>query len=531
MIRVSCRFNFHNAFHMSGKSASFAGKVLQRERTTRRIKAATRLAQPAAGTMKDELQPSLQREFTLSALRAGIRVDGRPLDASRIARIELGPAHGQAYISLGRTVAVASASAEAVSPYQDRPAEGSININVELSAASSEAAALEFAVHGAQPASDRASMMLRGIVERVIRDSRALDTEALCILVGKKVWAVTIDVAVVDAAGNAVDAAHLAAMAALLHARRNDVSISGTDVHVHPYSEREPLPLPIHHVPLTVSYALFAATTQFPDDIAVLDPLAAEELASDGALTVAMNSNGEVCGLHKAGGLPLDPSLVVRCAQVASERVVQLTELLNKALKDSTAKHHPLSVARPVLVAPEPTAIAPASSMKKGREHSMQEPDTGAETTTQDEAKQSSSDPKSGSYSNVSGLSSWNAVRVNDAPPPVHPVKTSAPTKSVTQTDTVVGNNRLSDLNSSAGLSSASLHTLIQNPQMKAIESPRFRRDLSNKPIAQVEAKNNDSNVSDESSSDDSDEDLMAAVISKPRGGYSRKKASINTSR
>lgn len=476
--------------------------------------------------MKDELQPNLQRDFTLSSLRAGVRIDGRPLDSSRNVRIELGPAHGRAHVSLGRTIAVASASAEAVAPNPDRPAEGTIGINVEYSAASSEAAALDFAVLGAQPATDRASMMLRGTVEKVIRESRALDTEALCILIGKKVWAVSVHVFVIDAAGNAVDAAHLAAVAALLHARRNDVSISGTDVHIHPFSEREPLPLPIHHVPLTVTYALFAATSQFPDDVAVLDPLTAEESASDGALTVAMNSNGEVCGLHKAGGLPVEANLVMRCAHVAAERVVQLTHLLDKALQDSTAKHHPLSIARQVLVAPEPSATPS---------------DSASQTLDSGDARMrgSGGNKALGAQGNVHGIanggSSWNAIPVQEAPPPA--------------LDSSMHDNMSREEHSKPGNFAENLDPDHPSPAPSKSHSSREAARVLGKDTvteagrskswqfaAQQADMDDDKNInavshsSSGSSSDDSDEDLMAAVISKPRGGSSKSKT-IDTGR
>ena len=48
-----------------------------------------------------------------------------------------------------------------------------------------------------------------------IRDARALDVEALCIVPGERVWAVRADVRIVDLSGNAPDACALAAIAAL----------------------------------------------------------------------------------------------------------------------------------------------------------------------------------------------------------------------------------------------------------------------------------------------------------------------------
>jgi exosome complex component RRP45 len=452
--------------------------------------------------MKDELQINLQRQFAVAALRAGVRIDGRALDASRQIKITLGPAHGQAHVSLGSTVALASTIVEAVTPYSDRPSEGTLAISVELSPAASEAAALEFAVHGSHPPADRVAMALRGSVERVIRDSRAVDTEALCILAGKKVWAVSVDVSIVDAAGNCADAVHLAAMAALLHARRNDVSISGTDIHIHPFSEREPLPLPVHHIPLTITYALFAGTNDFLDDIAAMDPCLEEELACDGVVTVALNAHGEVCGLHKAGGLPVDPKLVSRCASVAADRVVALTELLNKSLHESSVKHHPLAAVRPVLIAPEPTAIVPE---RREGATSGKKPSRAADAADCDVEMP---------LATFEGCAStWNAVPVSESLPP--PVLVEKPTLSTT---TKNGNGQ-SGL-PAGDFAASAFRALEQRADPSAPLPDRNSKGGLQKTSAAPPAVAEDSMDSENS---DSDEDLLAAVIAKPKGGGARR--------
>lgn len=76
----------------------------------------------------------------------------------------------------------------------------------------------------------------------------------------RQVWAVRVDVLVLDHGGNLTDACALAALAALLAFRRPEVSVGGADgqqLTVHPPAEREPVPLSIHHLPLAVTFALF----------------------------------------------------------------------------------------------------------------------------------------------------------------------------------------------------------------------------------------------------------------------------------
>eukprot|EP00951_Prasinocladus_malaysianus_P011400 scaffold84100_cov31-Prasinocladus_malaysianus.AAC.1 len=79
------------------------------------------------------------------------------------------------------------------------------------------------------------------IIERSLRDSRALDTESLVVLSGMKVWHVKCDIHVLDHDGNLTDACALAALAALTAFRRPDVTIGGAtgkEITIHPAEVR-----------------------------------------------------------------------------------------------------------------------------------------------------------------------------------------------------------------------------------------------------------------------------------------------------
>jgi exosome complex component RRP45 len=54
-----------------------------------------------------------------------------------------------------------------------------------------------------------------------------------------------------------VDAASVAALTALSHFRHPDVTITGEETVIHDPSEKEPIPLSLHHFPVCVSYAVF----------------------------------------------------------------------------------------------------------------------------------------------------------------------------------------------------------------------------------------------------------------------------------
>lgn len=300
-----------------------------------------------------------ERRFATDCIDDGQRLDGRKLTDPRPVSIQLGPSWGFAEVSLEQTQAIASTTVEAVTPASDRPSEGSLSISIDTSPASSETAARDALQRNPSHSHHHhtASLEIRHAIESFVRDSRALDTEALCILQGVKVWNVRVNVDVVNDDGNATDVAMLAVMASLLHARRPDVTVTGREVRVHSMDEREAVALPVHHVPLAVTFAMYGEGKPYEDDTAVVDPTKLEELASNGACSFAFNAQGEVCGVFKAGGLPLRPQTFAECATLAAARVVELTVALKKALADAAGEHPLAGTTRPMLVEPEAVAV------------------------------------------------------------------------------------------------------------------------------------------------------------------------------
>lgn len=74
------------------------------------------------------------------------------------------------------------------------------------------------------------SIEIARIVERGLKQSRCIDTEALCIIAGEKVWSVRIDIHVLDDFGNLIDACAMGAATALHHFRRPDIQILNGNV-------------------------------------------------------------------------------------------------------------------------------------------------------------------------------------------------------------------------------------------------------------------------------------------------------------
>merc|ERR1719469_1630052 len=139
--------------------------------------------------------------------------------------------------------------------------------------------------------------------------------------------------------GNLVDCAILSAISALCHFRLPVVAMEGDRVEICHADDREPSPLPLHHVPVPVSFALFGDASQSASEIvAVMDPSDREEMVCQGTLTFCFNVHGELCCLDFPGGCELPGDALMRSARVAEKKAVELCRVLEGALERADAK-------------------------------------------------------------------------------------------------------------------------------------------------------------------------------------------------
>lgn len=272
-----------------------------------------------------DLISNCERDFVKVAVSEHKRVDKRASKESRNVRVSFGLDRGCCIATLGHTKVLVQVSAEVIVPKAGRPSEGELFVNLELSPmAAPHFEAGRLGDYGVE---------VGRLLERCIRDSRCVDLESLCIVSGEKVWALRIDAQVLNHEGNIVECAGVAAMAALAHFRRPDVTVIGTDVTVHDPREREPIPLHLHHHPFLVSFAFYD-----DGETVLADPTDLEERVAEGLLTVGANSHEEICLLHQRG-CTVRGDLVLLCSRLASVRAKVIADVIKaEATKDEEGR-------------------------------------------------------------------------------------------------------------------------------------------------------------------------------------------------
>ncbi|KAM6073085.1 exosome complex component RRP45 [Theristicus caerulescens] len=271
--------------------------------------------------MKATPLSNCERRFLLRAIEERKRLDGRQCYDYRNVRISFGADYGCCIVELGKTRVLAQVSCELVPPKPNRPTEGILFFNLELS---------PMAAPGFEPGRQSELLVkLNRLIERCLRNSKCIDTESLCVVAGEKVWQIRLDLHLLNHDGNIIDAASIAGIVALCHFRRPDVSVQGEEVTVYTPEERDPVPLSIHHMPICVSFAFFQQGTYL-----LVDPSEREECVMDGLLVIAMNKHREICTIQSSGGIMLVKDQVLRCSKITAVKVAEITELIQKALEN-----------------------------------------------------------------------------------------------------------------------------------------------------------------------------------------------------
>lgn len=255
----------------------------------------------------------LEQKTVHDLIVKGKRLDERnPLDYRQLT-ITLGAvekANGSAQVYLGKTKVVVGVKIETGTPFPDTPDEGILTVNAEFVPFASP-------TFEAGPP-DENSIELARVVDRGIRESKAIDLKKLCVQPGKKVFVVFVDIYVLDHDGNLIDAAGMAALGALISAKMRAFDVKNDEL----VFKDHVIPLPMHDYPVPV-------TSSKIDGSVVLDACLEEEQVTSCRLTVTTGKDDRIVAMQKGGLGVFTPEEV---KQVVSTSISKSRDLREKIL-------------------------------------------------------------------------------------------------------------------------------------------------------------------------------------------------------
>jgi len=263
-----------------------------------------------------------QRRISEHLLK-GRRFDGRkPLELRKL-EITTGVsknAEGSARVKLGNTEVVAGIKLNVATPYPNEEESGTMMTTVELTPLSSSRYEL------GPPRFD--AIEVARIIDRGLRESGMIDFKKLCITPGEKVWSIFVDIFSINDDGNVMDAAGIAALAALRSAKMPKYDKETGKVLFGEWTE-DKLPLNEEITPINLTFHKIG-------DNFLIDPTAAEEDSAESRISLALsNWEGQVMvnSVQKSNEAELSILKAEEVIDLAEKTFKELSERINTDIR------------------------------------------------------------------------------------------------------------------------------------------------------------------------------------------------------
>jgi len=257
------------------------------------------------------------RNYISELLEKGKREDGRSLLEYRNISVEVNPikqANGSARVRLGDTEVVVGVKFGVGAPFPDSPEEGILMTSAEhppMASSNFEAG----------PPREEAIEFSR-VVDRIIRESGAIDFSKLVITPREKVWMIFIDAYPINDGGNLFDATAIGALVALKNAYLPKYDKKNDKLE---HKEITKNKLKLNQIPILCTFgkignSLFA------------DPDLNEESVIDASLNIGTIENGDICAMQKGGVVGFSEDEIKILVSEAIKKSKDLRKFLKKYL-------------------------------------------------------------------------------------------------------------------------------------------------------------------------------------------------------
>lgn len=254
----------------------------------------------------------MQETYAAELISKNLRIDERDLLDFREIELrtgEINKAEGSAYVRFGNTQIIVGVKLNIGTPFADSPGEGVLMCGAEFTPLASP----DF--EAGPPGPD--AIELARVVDRGIRESHCIELGKLKIN-DEKVWMVNVDIHIISHDGNLLDAAALAAIAALRTAKIPKIDLEKMQVIRNDFIGD----LPVVHTPINVTVCKFG-------DKILLDPTKIEEGVLEAKLSISVREDDKICALQKQGS----KGIMIGEIESMIELAIKKSKVLRKLVK------------------------------------------------------------------------------------------------------------------------------------------------------------------------------------------------------
>ncbi|MDK6028266.1 exosome complex protein Rrp42 [Ignisphaera sp. 4213-co] len=273
-----------------------------------------------SSTPETSIIPKIKMNAILNVLAKGYHIDKRPLLSYRQIDVikNISPnADSSVLVKLGYTQVLAGVKIEVGQPFPDNPEEGVLIVNAEYIPAASPT------FEPGPP--DENAIELARVIDRSIRESKAVALDKLVLVPGRKVWVVWLDIYILDHDGNLIDASMIASIIALAKARIPYYEIDQVTGNVKIDRSKSAGLLPLNKLVSSVTIYKIG-------DVLVVDPTAEEEAIASASLTIAISEDGNIVGMQKRGLGTFTEKEIEQALEISLNRGKEIIETIKKFL-------------------------------------------------------------------------------------------------------------------------------------------------------------------------------------------------------
>ncbi len=267
---------------------------------------------------------NLTKKRIFEYLEKGKRFDNRGLLNHREISIETNVtknAEGSARVKLGKTEVLVGVKMDIGEPYTDSPDEGVLITTAELTPLSSDR--FEYGPPRIE------AIELSRIVDRGVRESGFIDFKKLCVKKREKVWILFLDIYSINDDGNLLDAACLAAVAALKTAKIPKYDEKEEKVEYGEFTNKK-VPLIEKNFPITI-------TCNKINENIFLDPSFSEEEVSQARIsfTITQSSGKEprINAIQKGNDKEINKEQFEKMVDVAIDKAKEMNTKVLKLIE------------------------------------------------------------------------------------------------------------------------------------------------------------------------------------------------------
>jgi exosome complex component RRP42 len=262
--------------------------------------------------------PRIKLDTILNVISKGFHIDKRPLLSYRTVEVikNIAPnADSSVLVKLGHTQVLVGIKIDIGQPFPDNPEEGVLIVNAEYIPAASPS------FEPGPP--DENAIELARVIDRALRESKAIALDKLTIIPGKKVWMLWLDIYVLDHDGNLIDAAMIGSMMALAQLKVPYFEVDQITGSVKVDKSKYTAPLQINRYVATV-------TVYKIGDMLLVDPTAEEEAIASTSITISISEEGNIVAIQKRGlGFFLERE-IEQAVEISLSKGKELIELIKR---------------------------------------------------------------------------------------------------------------------------------------------------------------------------------------------------------